>query len=349
MTIDMQIREIRPLTTKLVRDEFRDDGMEHLWQLFCIPRRKGTMPGILFVLCLALLTDSSLYTSLTTRSSKGSSDLGVESEISSPHPFFSFNFHTRFRRSQNTLAQSQSHSLFQKLNYLLLSNHFPAPYHQLNSRKMYSKTVAIIGFFAAAASTGVVAQSTTATVTDSALATAASSAAVLSSAPPAAAANGTASFAFFNTTVTTTLVVNALTTVCAEATTLTFNGCEYPATAGEIVTVTNCPCTITTAQQILTSSLCEKPFPKPTGAPVMPPAPPGVTAIPVPAATSAPAAVGSSGGSSTLYAVPSGPSAVPTAVQLAGAPPAAAAGAAGFVGAVAVAALVMGVVAVVGL
>ncbi|KAF4551856.1 Hypothetical protein D9617_12g037460 [Elsinoe fawcettii] len=39
-------------------------------------------------------------------------------------------------------------------------------------------------------------------------------------------------------------VVQSLVTVCPYATTLTYNGVLYPATAGQTVTVTNCPCTI---------------------------------------------------------------------------------------------------------
>ena len=64
----------------------------------------------------------------------------------------------------------------------------------------------------------------------------------------APAANGTAPpvYTYWNTTVTTAIVVAELTTVCAEPTTLTFNDCEYPVTAGETLVVTNCPCTLTT-------------------------------------------------------------------------------------------------------
>ena len=64
----------------------------------------------------------------------------------------------------------------------------------------------------------------------------------------APAANGTAPpvYTYWNTTVTTAIVVAELTTVCPEPTTLTFNDCEYPVTAGETLVVTNCPCTVTT-------------------------------------------------------------------------------------------------------
>ncbi|KAI1377600.1 hypothetical protein F4677DRAFT_41863 [Hypoxylon crocopeplum] len=61
---------------------------------------------------------------------------------------------------------------------------------------------------------------------------------------------------YYNTTVPTTVVVPALTTVCHEHTTLTYNGVQYTATKGETVTVTNCPCTVTTAMAVMTSSAC---------------------------------------------------------------------------------------------
>lgn len=51
---------------------------------------------------------------------------------------------------------------------------------------------------------------------------------------------------YYNTTVPTTVVVPQLTTVCGQATTMTYNGVQYTATAGQTVTVTNCPCTVTT-------------------------------------------------------------------------------------------------------
>lgn len=65
--------------------------------------------------------------------------------------------------------------------------------------------------------------------------------------------NGTATvvpqssvWTYWNTTVSTVTVVDELTTVCVEKTTLTFNECEYPVTKGETLVVTNCPCTLTT-------------------------------------------------------------------------------------------------------
>lgn len=53
-------------------------------------------------------------------------------------------------------------------------------------------------------------------------------------------------YSYYNTTVTTTTVVQDYTTVCSTKTTLTVNECTYPATAGETITVTNCPCTVPT-------------------------------------------------------------------------------------------------------
>jgi len=44
------------------------------------------------------------------------------------------------------------------------------------------------------------------------------------------------------TWVTTT--VDVLTTVCPFATSMTFNGVTYTATAHETITITNCPCTV---------------------------------------------------------------------------------------------------------
>lgn len=78
--------------------------------------------------------------------------------------------------------------------------------------------------------------------------------ATTSSAAPAPAplTNGTHPvWSYFNVTVTSVVVVQELTTLCEEATTLTFNDCEYPATKGEVVVVTNCPCTVTTVGYLL--------------------------------------------------------------------------------------------------
>ncbi|KAI0401017.1 hypothetical protein F4802DRAFT_444619 [Xylaria palmicola] len=98
----------------------------------------------------------------------------------------------------------------------------------------------------------------------------ASSAVAAASAMPAAMKNGTAPvWSYYNVTVSSVVVVQEYTTKCAEATTLTFNDCEYPATAGELIVVTNCPCTITTAVPTLTSSLCPPEFTKPAPPPVV--------------------------------------------------------------------------------
>ncbi|KAI8628171.1 hypothetical protein F5Y19DRAFT_476577 [Xylariaceae sp. FL1651] len=115
-------------------------------------------------------------------------------------------------------------------------------------------------------------------------------------------------WAYFNTTVISTTVVEAFTTLCPEATTLTFNDCEYPATAGEIVVVTNCPCTVTTAVPTLTSSICP---PEATVSSWS--APPPVVEVAPPGTTTTWAAVPTSSSS----AMPS----APPVVQVAGASP----------------------------
>lgn len=84
-------------------------------------------------------------------------------------------------------------------------------------------------------------------------------------------------WAYFNSTATSVEVVQALTTHCSRATTLTFNGIEYPATKGEIITVTNCPCTVTRTHPTLTSSICPPTQTKPSI-----PGPPPVEIVPVP-------------------------------------------------------------------
>ncbi|KAI8964355.1 hypothetical protein F5Y11DRAFT_93988 [Daldinia sp. FL1419] len=76
---------------------------------------------------------------------------------------------------------------------------------------------------------------------------------------PAYPANNTAPtsvWQYYNTTVPTTVVVPQFTTVCPEATTLSYNHVQYTVTKGQTLTVTDCPCTITTAVHTLTSSLC---------------------------------------------------------------------------------------------
>jgi hypothetical protein len=52
--------------------------------------------------------------------------------------------------------------------------------------------------------------------------------------------------AYQNGTVYTTAVVTQYVTYCPVATTITTNGATYCATAGQTLTITDCPCTITT-------------------------------------------------------------------------------------------------------
>ncbi|KAI0549300.1 hypothetical protein F4679DRAFT_595928 [Xylaria curta] len=137
---------------------------------------------------------------------------------------------------------------------------------------MHSKmnTLAVIGLLAA----GVMGQTSSSTTTSS---TSSSSTTAITTTPPVISTtamgsmhlNGstTAVWTYFNVTVTSITVVEEYTTLCQEATTLTFNDCEYPATAGEVIVVTNCPCTVTTAVPTWTSSLC----PPETAKPVPPP------------------------------------------------------------------------------
>ncbi|KAI0899863.1 hypothetical protein F4806DRAFT_492857 [Annulohypoxylon nitens] len=73
---------------------------------------------------------------------------------------------------------------------------------------------------------------------------------------PANTTVATSVWQYYNTTVPTTVVVPVLTTVCSEATTLTYSGVHYTATKGQTVTVTDCPCTMTTMVPTMTSSLC---------------------------------------------------------------------------------------------
>lgn len=90
--------------------------------------------------------------------------------------------------------------------------------------------------------------------------------------------NGTVSY--------TTEVHTAYTTVCPEATTLSFNGVTYTVSESTTLTITNCPCTV--VKPVTTSSVVY-----PTSAPPAPvyanstaPAAPPATSAP---ATSAPA------------------------------------------------------------
>ncbi|KAF7528945.1 hypothetical protein G7054_g9989 [Neopestalotiopsis clavispora] len=124
----------------------------------------------------------------------------------------------------------------------------------------------------------------------------------------ATASSSSSSWTWFNTTVTATVVVAELTTVCGAATTLTFNGVEFPATEGETITITNCPCTVTTTTPTLTSTIC----PGSTGAvaptgPVAPPPPPPANNA-APGGDEGEAATTPAGAASaSTYAMPSAP------------------------------------------
>ncbi|KAK6198328.1 hypothetical protein LQW54_010412 [Pestalotiopsis sp. IQ-011] len=131
-------------------------------------------------------------------------------------------------------------------------------------------------------------------------------------AAPSSSSNVT--WSWFNTTVTSTVVVAELVTFCPAATTLSFNGVEYTATEGETVTVTNCPCTLTTTLPTVTSTIC----PGSTGTGAMPTAPantaPANTAPVVPPANNNAPGSGGSGPASvpgvaapSTYVAPSAP------------------------------------------
>ncbi|KAI0866603.1 hypothetical protein F4860DRAFT_508998 [Xylaria cubensis] len=138
-------------------------------------------------------------------------------------------------------------------------------------------TLAVVGLLAAGVM-GQTSSTTTTTSTTSSSSTSTSSTTAITTTPPVITTttmgnmhlNGsitTPVWTYFNVTVTSVTVVEEFTTLCKEATTLTFNDCEYPATAGEVIVVTNCPCTVTTAVPTWTSSLC----PPETAKPVLPP------------------------------------------------------------------------------
>ncbi|KAK6087472.1 hypothetical protein SCUP234_01630 [Seiridium cupressi] len=118
------------------------------------------------------------------------------------------------------------------------------------------------------------------------------------------------SYIYYNTTSTSTVVVSGLVTVCGAPTTYKFNGAEYPATEGETITVTNCPCTLTTAVPTLTSEICPGPtsgIPAP-GPPAIPPVDNNVPGAP--AGTPVPAPVTTPGtASASTYVAPSSPTA----------------------------------------
>ncbi|KAI1177922.1 regulator of G protein signaling domain-containing protein [Nemania sp. FL0916] len=131
-------------------------------------------------------------------------------------------------------------------------------HHYRKTGKMFSK-IMTVGLFAAGAFAQGSAPMMTGTGVQAVAATAASSMSMVLTTAAAnnnvAAANGTV-WQYYSTDVTSVTVVNQFTTMVAEATTLTYNDCEYPATKGEVVTVTDCPCTITTTYPTMTSSLC---------------------------------------------------------------------------------------------
>ncbi|KAK9413868.1 hypothetical protein SUNI508_11564 [Seiridium unicorne] len=118
------------------------------------------------------------------------------------------------------------------------------------------------------------------------------------------------SYIYYNTTFTSTVVVSELVTVCGAPTTYKFNGAEYPATEGETITITNCPCTLTTAVPTLISEICPGPtsgIPAP-GPPAIPPVDNNVPGAP--AGTPAPAPVTTPGAASaSTYVAPSSPTA----------------------------------------
>lgn len=61
----------------------------------------------------------------------------------------------------------------------------------------------------------------------------------------AAASGAAAAAADFQATAFDTVVVNAYVTTCPAATAFTYNGQAYSGSAGQVITVTNCPCTVT--------------------------------------------------------------------------------------------------------
>ncbi|KAI2620046.1 hypothetical protein GGR54DRAFT_639813 [Hypoxylon sp. NC1633] len=133
---------------------------------------------------------------------------------------------------------------------------------------------------------------------------------------------------YYNATVPTTVVVPQYTTVCPEKTVLTYNGVHYSATKGETVTVTNCPCTITTAVHVMTSSLCPPGVTPTAVAPAIttyPGAPPVTTPVTAPAVsyTMETSAETQTAPATPITAVQPSNSAVypttPTGVQVAGA------------------------------
>ncbi|KAI0159096.1 hypothetical protein BJ166DRAFT_322534 [Pestalotiopsis sp. NC0098] len=120
-------------------------------------------------------------------------------------------------------------------------------------------------------------------------------------APSSSSSAGNVTWSWFNTTVTSTVVVAELVTFCPAATTLSFNGVEYTATDGETVTVTNCPCTLTTTLPTITSTIC----PGSTGTGALPTAPANTAPVVPPVNNNAPGSGGSGPASVPGVAAPS--------------------------------------------
>ncbi|KAF3061249.1 hypothetical protein GL218_04202 [Daldinia childiae] len=145
---------------------------------------------------------------------------------------------------------------------------------------------------------------------------------------------------YYNTTVPTTVVVPQFTTVCPEATTLSYNGVQYTVTKGETVTVTDCPCTISTAVHTLTSSLCPPGVTPTAVAPAVPTGMPYPAETPAPDTPGVPAHPGHPGAPAAgtpAVPAPAGTTPAPGAPTQGGSPPAGAAPAVGTSGAAPVA------------
>ncbi|KAI1657913.1 hypothetical protein F4813DRAFT_64024 [Daldinia decipiens] len=127
---------------------------------------------------------------------------------------------------------------------------------------------------------------------------------------------------YYNTTVPTTVVVPQFTTVCPEATTMSYNGVQYTVTKGETITVTDCPCTISTAVQTLTSSLCPPGVTPTAVAPAVPTGMPYPAETPAPGTPGVPAVPGKPGNpSAPAVPAPAGTTPTPGAPAQGGSPP----------------------------
>jgi len=110
----------------------------------------------------------------------------------------------------------------------------------------------------------------------------------------AAMTAGVVSATYANGTVVyTTDIYTAYTTVCPEATSLTFNGVTYAVTESTTLTITNCPCTVvkpvTTSSTVICST-CAPTAPvyvNSTTAAITAPAAPATTSMAVVGTTSA--------------------------------------------------------------